>query len=188
MGKRGSESAALGFLTAVQHKQLGVFGGYLLLSKSGRPLEFHCTAPVKANRAQEILYGPTLQDYLFGELIGATLIEKGGLVPLVICTDRAAMLSVRALVEMPVVQVLKHGPAEEEEQASTSELVPANPPRGSSAIFQFGMNRLSVDPAHLADQQEILARLTGVADDADLSEPFTRIREAIKEAQQGKAA
>ena len=51
---------ALGFLTVVEHPQHGLFGGYLLLNHGGRPLEFHCTAPIKPNRAQEILYGPTL--------------------------------------------------------------------------------------------------------------------------------
>ncbi|MGW8256618.1 MAG: hypothetical protein ACWGMZ_03940, partial [Thermoguttaceae bacterium] len=58
---------ALGFLTIIQHEQHGLFGGYLLLNTSGRPLEFHCTAPIKPNRAQEILYGPTLESFLYGE-------------------------------------------------------------------------------------------------------------------------
>ena len=46
---------ALGFLTVVEHPQYGLFGGYLVLNLAGRPLEFHCTAPIKPNRAQEIL-------------------------------------------------------------------------------------------------------------------------------------
>lgn len=53
----GKSTIALGFLTVVEHKQHGLFGGYLVLNQVGRPLEFHCTAPVKPNRAQEILYG-----------------------------------------------------------------------------------------------------------------------------------
>ena len=48
----------LGFLTVLEHPQHGLFGGYLLLNLAGRPVEFHCTAPVKPNRAQQILYGP----------------------------------------------------------------------------------------------------------------------------------
>ena len=61
---------ALGFLTVLEHSQHGLMGGYLVLNISGRPLEFHCTAPIKPNRAQQILYGPTLEPYLFGEQIG----------------------------------------------------------------------------------------------------------------------
>ena len=51
---------AIGFLTVTRDLEQGLFGGYLLLNALGRPLEFHCTAPVRPNRAQEILYGPTL--------------------------------------------------------------------------------------------------------------------------------
>ena len=79
--------AALGFLTVLEHDQQGLVGGYLLLNASGRPLEFHCTAPVKANRAQQILFGPTLAPYLYGEQIGQTLVAKGSIAPLAVCTD-----------------------------------------------------------------------------------------------------
>ena len=43
---------ALGFLTVLEHEHLGLVGGYLILNTAGRPLEFHCTAPVKPNRAR----------------------------------------------------------------------------------------------------------------------------------------
>src|SRR5487761_439696 len=96
---------AIGFLTVVEHEQYGFFGGYLVLNASGRPLEFHCTAPVRPNRAQEILYGPTLEPYLYGEQIGQALLAKSQLEPLVICTDLAAVLSVREFVATPVTLV-----------------------------------------------------------------------------------
>ena len=68
--------AALGFLTVLDHPQHGLMGGYLVLNAAGRPLEFHCTAPVKPNRAQQILYGPTLEPFLYGEQIGQALIGE----------------------------------------------------------------------------------------------------------------
>ncbi len=47
MGVSDSKSpAALGFLTVLEHES-GLTGGYLLLNTLGRPLEFHCTAPIK---------------------------------------------------------------------------------------------------------------------------------------------
>src|SRR6266404_1210747 len=62
MSRRDAASeAAVGFLTVVSSEPHGLVGGYLVLNALGRPLEFHCTAPVKPNRAQEILYGATLQ-------------------------------------------------------------------------------------------------------------------------------
>ena len=55
------EPISLGFITVIDHVDLGCIGGYLILNLGGRPLEFHCTAPVRANRAQQILYGVSLK-------------------------------------------------------------------------------------------------------------------------------
>ena len=71
----------IGFMTVVESAEHGFFGGYLVLNHTGRPLEFHCTAPVRPNRAQEILYGPTLKPYLYGEQIGKTLWSQTKNVP-----------------------------------------------------------------------------------------------------------
>src|SRR5262245_21892116 len=64
MSSGDKRSTAIGFYTVVAHEQHGLFGGLLVLNRNGRPLEFHCTAPLKPNRAQEILYGATLESYL----------------------------------------------------------------------------------------------------------------------------
>ena len=90
----------------IDHPQHGLFGGYLVLNLAGRPLEFHCTAPIKPNRAQQILYGPTLESFLYGEQIGSTLLGHAKTSPLVVCTDREPVLSLRDLVDVPVVLVL----------------------------------------------------------------------------------
>src|SRR3972149_4170698 len=97
---------ALGFLTIIEHAQHGLFGGYLILNTSGRPLEFHCTTPIKPNRAQEILYGPTLEAFLYGEQIGQTLLKQSNIQPLMVCTDREPALAVREYVSLPVVLVI----------------------------------------------------------------------------------
>lgn len=86
-----AKSPAIGFLTVVEHAEFGLFGGYLILNVAGRPLEFHCTAPIKANRAQEILYGATLREYLY-EQIAPALLAKGKTTPIVICTDLPELL------------------------------------------------------------------------------------------------
>ena len=91
MGCRDAKSmTALGFLTVIEDAPSGLFGGFLVLDLAGRPLEFHCTAPVKANRAQQILYGPTLESFLYGDHIGASLLEKAKAGVEVVVTNRAA--------------------------------------------------------------------------------------------------
>ena len=185
---------ALGFLTVLEHEQQGFVGGYLILNQAGRPLEFHCTAPVKPNRAQQILFGPTLESYLYGEQIGQTLLGKGSTEPLAICTDLELMLSVRDYVSLPIALVLR---AEEPLPQPPAAPPPADPGvtpqtptwrvdgahRGSPHLnsFSIGRNQLAVAENRASDRQAIVERLESLAA-FDLSEPFERIREAIEEA------
>jgi hypothetical protein len=180
---------ALGFLTVIEHPQYGLFGGYLVLNNAGRPLEFHCTAPIKPNRAQEILYGPTLESFLYGEQIGQTLINQASLPPLLICTDRAPALTAREHVSTPVVLVL---PPEDEtvaaepggESGRVLRLDAAHHGGPRLVIFRLGRNRLALPERADEDRRLITERLADLAESFDLAEPFQRIRDAIEEAQQ----
>ena len=111
----------------------GLLGGYLLLNASGRPLEFHCTAPVKPTRAQEILYGPTLQPFLYGEQIGQTLLMKSTLSPVLVCTDSEPVLAVRDHTHIPVALVLNPARCASPESRATSNerRAPSHAPRAS---------------------------------------------------------
>ncbi len=161
---------SLGFLTVVEHAELGLLGGYLLLNASGRPLEFHCTAPVKPSRAQEILYGPTLKPFLYGEQIGQTLLTRSKLTPALVCTDSEAMLAVRDHTRIPVA------------------LVGATAGLPSSAAFRLGQTDLLLPAPYATDEQTIRQHWPAQADHLDLAEPFARIREALDEAQKSARA
>src|SRR5437868_9981449 len=121
MASDAKPEPTIGFLTVVEHDQHGLMGGYLVLNAAARPLEFHCTAPVKPNRAQQILYGPTLTPYLYGEQIGQTLLAKGGQTPLVICTDVEPALCMRQFAAAPVVLVLPEANGEDESNSPTNK-------------------------------------------------------------------
>ncbi len=182
-------SYALGFLTIVEHPDDGLFGGYLILNRAGRPLEFHCTAPVKPNRAQEILYGPTLEPFLYGEQIGQTLLGRARTEAAVLCTDREPALAVREFTQVPVALVL---PPDEPEAAAMSpsgeKVYRCDPAHGygrRGPAFRIGPNRLSVSLLAADDRQAVTERLAALADGFDLAEPFQRIREAIEEARRG---
>jgi hypothetical protein len=199
----------LGFLTVVASPQYGLCGGYLILNPAGRPLEFHCTTPIKPNRAQEILYGPTLESFLYGEQIGRTLIQQGGESPLVVFTDREAALSARDFVSMPLALVLPGEPEaareplrggnDDETDKNAGPLADRNicPPEAGRRvrldgahggprllIFEVGRNRIAVPGRVQQDRQLTVERLAGLADSFDLAEPFGRIRDAIEEARQ----
>jgi hypothetical protein len=158
---------AIGFLTVVEHAEFGIFGGYLLLNAAARPLEFHCTAPVKANRAQEILYGPTLKEYLY-EQIAPALLSKAKTTPFLICTDSAVMLAAAAASAVPLALVF----AGLDDDAS------------GRVTMTLGQNRLALPVERAREQSAIADRWREAhADSIDLCEPFARIREALEEAQ-----
>lgn len=184
---------ALGFLTVLEHDALGLVGGYLVLNAAGRPLEFHCTAPVKPNRAQQILFGPTLAPYLYGEQIAQTLLTTASVEPLAVYTDVERVLAVRDFVSLPVALVLG---ADDESVAGGPEPFASDPatqtsvwrvdaphrPAGHLTQFAVGRNRLAV--ARDADRDAIARRLENLGE-FDLREPFGRIREAVEEAHKG---
>jgi hypothetical protein len=181
--------AVIGFLTVCEHEGQGLFGGYLVLNPSARPLEFYCTAPVRPNRAQEILYGPTLKPYLYGEQIGRALLEKAKARPMVVFTDLEHVLAVRQYSNSPVAHVIKPEstigePAEADLHLRLDDAhhIPRSAVLAHLHCFSLGEQRLAVAEAYEDDAREIAARWQPYATSFDLSEPFDRIREAIDEA------
>ena len=189
--------SAVGFLTVLEHSQHGLMGGYLVLNIAGRPLEFHCTAPVKPNRAQQILYGPTLEPYLYGEQIGQALVSKSSLEPLVIFTDRAPSMAVRMVVDVPLALVLPRNDSSVETAAnpkvsterirwvkSTGSTLPMSMQAGHDLRRSLSDEIVwRYRPIATPIERRSRSGLTELAESFDLAEPFDRIREAIEEAQ-----
>ena len=165
---KSNDGGSLGFLTAVDFDG-AVVGGYLVLNLTGRPLEFHCTAPVKPTRAQEILYGPTLRPFLLGEQIGGTLLGKSKAKASLIVTDQQDMLSARGVCDTPLACI------------DLSEHVTAN----QDAII-IDQRTLTVARGYPGDRDAFQDRWQKFGVDLDLAEPFSRIHEAIAEAQKSR--
>ena len=188
MGASDSKSLqGFGFLTALEDETQGWVGGLLVLNAASRPLEFHCTAPIKPSRAQQILYGATLAPYLCGEQIGAALTRKSNISTAIYFTDVPAVLSVRSLVNSPVV--LLDGRHEDSEQTSRAALRIDGahsrlPTPHADALVSFKVHdcSMAVSQAFAGDQQKALALLEGNTT-LDLREPFERVRQALEETQ-----
>jgi hypothetical protein len=160
------EQLRLGFLTAIELPEKGFIGGLLVTNHCGRPLEFQCTVAVRPNSTQEILYGPTLAAFILGELIGVTLVEKAGVKPQLILVDREQILELRNHISQPVALVDSR-PETENDQA-------ARPTRLGRQIIRF-------HPAHSDDEAAVSRDSRQIPADADLKEPFERVREALQE-------
>lgn len=162
------EQLRLGFLTAIEVPEKGFVGGLLVTNHYGRPLEFQCTMPVRPNPTQEILYGPTLGAFILGELIGSTLVEKSGVKPHLILTDREQILELRNHLDQPVALV-------EADEAAGSANSDNDPP------IKLGRQNLRFHRGHTDDRSIVSGRAQHVPADADLKEPFERVREALQE-------
>lgn len=168
--KDAQDQFRLGFLTAVEDAERGVVGGLLVTNRFGRPPEFQCTTPVKPNRTQQILYGPTLRPYLLAEVIGRTLIDKVSVKPHLVLIEAPELLDLRTHVDMPVASFV------------------AKPSKDDEAILRVGQQWLAFHAEFEADRAAVLKRSAQVPDTADLKEPFERIREALTETMKGPAA
>jgi hypothetical protein len=188
--EKASAEPSFGFMSTIESPEYGHFGGYLIVSPLGRPLEFHCTSPVKPSRAQEILYGPTLQPYLIGEQICGALLQAAKSTPRLILTDTAVMLSARARAASPVALLVipakfsvadtEDGGESLEAAASTNEPSPLHRFAGQLEIAGCEL----VLPAGFEEERHTVAELAGrLSNHVDLAEPFGRIHEAIREAQ-----
>lgn len=159
---------AFGFLTVFDAAGAGTFGGYLLVDLAGRPLEFHCTAPVRVTRAQEILYGATLTRQLHGEQIGGPLLKAAAVSPVAVLTDRESLLHARPHASSPLAVV-----------RSAAD----QPDSGAPGELQIGGVRLHLHDADAEQLQPLRDQFATLADSIELIEPFERIRAALEEAQ-----
>jgi len=178
---RERTDARLGFLAAFSPTDNVFLGGLLVTNRLGRPLEFQCTAPVEPNPTQVLLYGPTLKSYVLGDLIGKTLLERVSTKPHVVLVDVPELLTLRKLISQPLGWV-----HDDDRNAS-----PSNHSAVESAVrkdmpSERGLRigrQCVVWNADSPDDGELLQRYTeNIPQDADILEPFTRVRAALQEA------
>ncbi len=179
--------SAFGFLTVLDDASHGYFGGYLVLSEFGRPLEFHCSTPVRPNQAQKILYGATLRSYVLGELIGQALLAKGQLPVHFVITDLAEMMSLSLIrpESLVCIEKIPDGITQESTLEGSSEHAPGEiaKPSYDGPELRLGERRLWGTSTCDWQPDDLRNSLSSLVTHVDLFEPFERIREAIQEAQ-----
>ena len=170
-----SPDATYGFITVVELNGIGHCGGLLIVSQIGRPIEFHCTAPVTANRAQEIMYGKTYNGFLVADQIGMALVDKAKHQPTMFVTDCVDMLPITELIDAPLIFAEAPKSAEPfDGQGLTSFQINHQP------VYCINAKRSQVDSL-----ENSLHKFTKML---PLDEPFERICQAIEEAHTGLRA
>lgn len=182
-----SQETTFGYLSVINSAEHGYFGGYLIVGPMGRPLEFHCTAPVRPSRAQQILYGPTLEPFLLGEQIAGAMLDAAKLRPSLILANCEATLHARSRISSPMVLLReKANPSGEPanpKHASTSFAATSPGRSGPHESFAVEAFEFILPIGFESDRDDAIRLLTELIRQIDLAEPFGRIEEAIREAQ-----
>lgn len=174
MDSQQKQQIQIGFLTVRKHSSLGFVGGLLVLNGLARPVEFHCTLPVLPTRAQQLLYGATLDEFVAGEQIGRALLAKAKAKPQVVLTDTLAALSVRHLVDTPIGAI--------DSSWSKNEATLTYPQPSRDAWHQLSVSgyKLLIIQEFADDSKPLESFLESLS--IDLIEPFGRIEGALMEA------
>lgn len=180
--------AKVGFLTVRRHEEHGYFGGYLVVNHLARPLEFHCTLPVKPTRAQTVLYGPTIEDFVCGEQIASALVHRSKVTPDLVVTDSTPVLSLSLVSELPIVQVEPddHCNAQDSRDGDVQTLantlhLPQTSRVGTAKLAWSGA-QFVLPEGRKSWRPTVEKVLSELGEQFDIREPFTRIVEALLEA------
>jgi hypothetical protein len=140
----------------------GFVGAILLTDNRARPLHFSFVQPVKPTKMQRILYGSTLDEHIKIDVIAQKLWQGLPNPPDVLFVDAPELILARRVTRVPTAFIAK---APESETNSSS-----------LSILRYDIGPHKKDEGLVG---EIIVALEGTC---NLLEPFTRIREALKEA------
>lgn len=165
-----NRESTYGFLSIIEIDQLGYCGGLLVLTSRGRPLEFHCTAPVAANRAQQILYGQTLKEFVCCDQIGVSLVKKVKSALDIAMVDERGFLPLADLLQVPVAAIIDRESVREGEDG----LVAA-----AGNLLEIDSQSFEVRGGECDGVERLISQFVR---SLPAAEPFERIRLAISEA------
>jgi hypothetical protein len=170
--KERKDQIRLGFMTAVEVGDRNYVGGLLVTDRFGRPLEFQCTTPIKPNRTQELLYGPTLVPFILGDLLGKALLDRVSVKPSLIMTSRVEMLQLRSKVDLPIIY--DEASTESEPKSSAAE-------RSASQQIRIGQQTFRTHEDFTDDRETVKRISQKLSDDANMHEPLERVGDALRE-------
>jgi hypothetical protein len=104
MSASASRPIHLGFLT-VRSSARGLRGGYLIVNRHARPVQFLHTTEISVGRAARALYGPEFARHILIDGLARPLTERQSIAPSLILVDDPSLLGLRESVPAPVIAV-----------------------------------------------------------------------------------
>ena len=96
----------LGFVDISVFSDGSIRGGILVTDIETRPFEFRATSPVKPTQLQQILYGPSLREYVYSQLICSPLVKAVKEKLSIVLVKEANLLAIRDTHEIAVPVIL----------------------------------------------------------------------------------
>jgi hypothetical protein len=146
-------------------------GGILVTDSDTKPYEFRITSPILPTQLQKILYGSSLTDYVYGEIICVPLINsiKEDL-SLVISRFDYLLIS-RPKIRVPMISINNKSLNTDATQIPHSQ-----------KAFTIGAHKNYPNEKAVAE-----TILYGLMADHDLLEPFDRLKSAMDEVHRSKS-
>lgn len=151
-------------------------GGIMIADERGIPIEFKYTEPVTPTKVQKVLYGDVLEKYLREEIIITNLSGKIENAPdiYVINDDRNYYLEDVVKEKVITIKNTQLKPMKEfSKQIKENEYILQANETSSPLRIMF-----SEDVKE--EREEIMKNIAEVAKNTDITEPLTRIEEALK--------
>ena len=166
MTDQTSNNNRIAFIDISIFEDGSIRGGALVTDVVSKPYEFRVTSPIKPTQLQKILYGNSLVEYVYGELICFPLLKSlKEAVTLAICRDEHLLVA-RPNLSFPLIVIKKS------EQRTDKE--------GGGMITVRTNKNFQGEKA----QAEILLNM--LSQQFDIFEPFERVKLAVSEANKQK--
>lgn len=161
MTEQPSENARIAFVDIIVFDDGSVRGGTLITDTVSRPYEFRVTSPIKPTQLQKILYGKSLIEYMYGELICLPLLKQvKEQISLAVCRDEHILVA-RPNLNFPLIAIKNTGHSSDNPEITVSSM------------------RTHKNFPSEAAQAEIILYL--MSRQIDIFEPFERIKLAVTE-------
>jgi hypothetical protein len=157
-----TQEIRLAFIDVTVFSDGSIRGGILTTDIETKPFEFRVTSPIKPTQLQQILYGASLRDHVYGEMICVPLVKATKEKLSIVLTKDNFLLSMRPLIGIPVI------------------FIQANAVQAGDVIRPVNFASHRNFPNELSFSQTILSP---ILQKHDLLEPFDRLRLAIGEVQ-----
>ena len=160
LGKNLSE-LTLCYLTCPQDSANAFLGALMITDFRARPIHFSFVSPVRPTAIQKILFGSTLNSHLKIDVIAQKLLSSIPRVPDVLFVDDMEILATQKIIKKPTACLKKSASQD------------ADPTKLSILDYKADSN----------DDQEIIGQIIAHLENlVDIVEPFSRMRQALKEA------